>query len=305
LPDFCIGRTLSIIDQVLNGNVTQRNQAMKTIAPFLPVVLIVICCTWSRADILFYEAFDYTPASTVSGQGGWSGSANITVNSDSLSFGDLVTSGNSAGASAGGTIDINTGLTLTPSEGVRWVSAILFQGVPNFREQTIILMSGANEMIRFGNPGQFNPNSLTMGTAGSFGFFNDGDGPSTPATFNTGVAANSTPTAHFFALKYDYDNTAISFYYNPTPGAAEGTLTPLGTIDGVANNLAPIHMGLTGIRVRGNNLNAANAVAWDEIRIGDTWADVAPVVPEPSVIGLLLIGGLTLRGMKRKWEAVR
>jgi hypothetical protein len=248
-----------------------------------------------HAGVLFYEGFNYAPSTALAGQGGWTGSANFTIIGGSLGFGNLATTGNSATVSSGtGILNIATGLA-TPASGVRWVGFVLLQsnGVQNYQAQQVKFgdISG-NEMILVGNPGASSPNSLNMGTGGSYNFFNGG----TAATFNTG-AGSSTTTAQFFALKYDYDNTSISFFYNPAPGSSEGSLNPLGSITATSNNLATVHMNLADIRIQTNNIYSGT-VSFDEFRIGNTFADVAPI-PEPSsaaaLAGLATLGLAALR----------
>jgi hypothetical protein len=253
-----------------------------------------------HAQILFYEGFNYAESSSLGGQGNWTASSgNMTIGASSVGFGDLVTTGRSAGASSGSnTLRIDTGLA-NPASGVRWVSFVFLQtnGMTNFQAQQLILGDTAgNQMILVGNNGIGSPNPQVMGTGGSYAFFNGG----VSQTFPTG-ASSATTTATFFALKYDYDNTSISLFYNPTPGASEGSLTALGTLTAASNNLAPIHMNLGRIQITANNVYAGS-IFFDEIRVGNTWADVAPI-PEPSTLGLAVaaLGAILL--LRRKMAA--
>ncbi len=248
---------------------------------------------------LFYEGFDYAESSTLGGQGGWTAnSGNLTVDSNSLTFGGLQTSGRSVGTNSGtNSLNIDTGLT-TPTGGVRWVSFLMIQtnGITDWQAQQVTLGdTSGNQMILAGNPGVISPNSQIMGTGGSYGFFNAG----IAETFNTG-ATSTTTSATFFALKYDYDASEISFFYNPTPGATEGSLLALGSINAVDNNLAAVHMNLGRIQLLTANISAGS-VSFDEFRIGESWADVSPI-PEPSTALLLSFCGL-LCFLKRRNKA--
>ena len=90
-----------------------------------------------------------------------------------------------------------------------------------------------------------------------------------------------------FGIDFTSGDDTFSLYVNPTPGdpqpaAADATLTfDLGSQNGLALN--------TG--------NGAQ-VSFDEIRIGETFADVTPLVPEPASLILLGLAGLVAAGSR-------
>ncbi len=45
---------------------------------------------------------------------------------------------------------------------------------------------------------------------------------------------------------------------------------------------------------------AGAVMAFDEIRIGRTWRDVTPIVPEPTSLALLCLGGLSSLMLRRR-----
>ncbi len=106
-----------------------------------------------------------------------------------------------------------------------------------------------------------------------------------PGSWNThqdlSVSANQL---NFFVVEVNMDTGLINAYVNPSlttgPGPAAGTFT--STV-ATANGLDTI----------GIVFAAANDFAFDEIRVGETFADVA-VIPEPSSLFLVGIASLTV-----------
>jgi len=76
------------------------------------------------------------------------------------------------------------------------------------------------------------------------------------------------------------------------PENSSAVLTDIGEVDLTRINQIRIHCN--GSYTTGGILYT-NALLWvDEIRIGTTFADVTPLVPEPSAIALSVLGGLGL-----------
>ncbi len=264
----------------LSGICIERWRSLRSVVWL--VVLLGSVLT-SRSELLFYEGFEYAESSTLAGQGSWvSTGGNLTVGGTSLGFGQLATSGGSVSSDSGwNSLNITTGLA-TPTTGVRWVSFVMIQtagAATSWQGQQLLIGDAGgvtpgtlgNQMIRVGNAGANSPNPQGMATGGSFTYFNGG----IAATFDTG-ASSATTSAQFFALKYDYDNTEITFYLDPTPGAGEASLIALGTVSAASNNLAKVHMSLAALQLKTNNIYTGS-VAFDEIRIGETWSDVSPL----------------------------
>jgi hypothetical protein len=115
----------------------------------------------------------------------------------------------------------------------------------------------------------------------------------------TGTAANGVPTTtpinqqSLLVLRVDYaaGNDNAYLFVNPTLGVepliSGASATLLGVTDLSFFRLRPF----TGANDAANSRPYAE-FAMDEIRIGDTYADVTPftVVPEPSVVALLVVG---------------
>lgn len=94
----------------------------------------------------------------------------------------------------------------------------------------------------------------------------------------------------FLVMRCDFNantsaNDTFKLYVNPKPGAAEPAS---GTIKNDFNFGVGQSFGTVGsVAIR-----SGGAFSIDEIRIGTTFADVAPAVPEPTSLKLLLAGVL-------------
>jgi hypothetical protein len=90
--------------------------------------------------------------------------------------------------------------------------------------------------------------------------------------------------------QFSAGNDTLSLYVNPTPGAPEPTFADAVKTD------ADVEL-FTGV-----NIYSTGAFSIDEIRLGPLFADVVPVVPEPSglTLALALSVGLVIAGWRRK-----
>jgi hypothetical protein len=113
-------------------------------------------------------------------------------------------------------------------------------------------------------------------------------------TFSTGAGAETV----FVVLKYTFDSVngdSASLFINPTPGGAE----PAAQLTVSAGTALTLNSGIQSFFVRNNSVEP-DTLLIDELRIGDTWADVTPV-PEPSTALLGVCGLMALlawRGRK-------
>jgi len=101
-----------------------------------------------------------------------------------------------------------------------------------------------------------------------------------------------SPDTTLLVTRWDFgtvgssSSNVVSLWVNPTLG-----VTPSGAPDSYVS--ASTNMNILYYSTR---TSAANILEFDELRIGETYADVTPfVVPEPALLGVLALGGLLLR----------
>jgi hypothetical protein len=116
-----------------------------------------------------------------------------------------------------------------------------------------------------------------------------------PTQFSTGPNAETV----FVVLKYTFDSVngdSAQLFLNPTPGAAEPAAS-LTVTAGTALNLGT-PPGIKSFFVRNNSVEPDELLI-DELRIGTTWEDVTPAVPEPAS-AVLALASLALVALLRR-----
>jgi hypothetical protein len=261
--------------------------------------VVLGACASARADLTAYEPFNYGPAGVpLIGQsgggsfgfatpwlpGGFNASIfdNYEVADDSLSFKQLRTSGGRVQSGptfslAGLTRDFN--VPLGTSGTTRYYSFLLRpEGTLNeglFNGFFGLNLESAGEPEIFsGKPGG--------GAIERYAIEDRGGG---------GQVASAVPVAvdetAFLVIKADFRAGADVFtlYVNPTPGAPEPA----------AGAVKTSAFG-TG---SGFTLYSTGAFSIDELRLGTTYADVTPVVPEPAAFGCALVAAPLLLARRR------
>ncbi len=106
----------------------------------------------------------------------------------------------------------------------------------------------------------------------------------TGQSFSTGSNAETV----FVVLKYTLDSVngdSASLFINPAPGAPE----PAPQITHTGGTNLTLNMGIRSFFVRNNSVEP-DVMLVDELRIGTTWADVTPAIPEPATGTITLLG---------------
>jgi len=278
---------------------TFQLNAVMTAAMFLAAV----ASTPAHAVLLAYDGFNYTVGAQLqglNGGSGWSGAwqANVApTNSGSvvsgLSYTDtdgrqLQVSGGAAATDANVFFSQLTRAT-TESFGAggttTWVSFLVRNA--SFTTGLGYAAATLGQGYTFGSPAMVG--GLVTSLSGTVGFvapFYGSGGPQTLAT----VAANAVTLV---ALRFDFaaasGNDALSLWLNPKLTGSAGVPDASASLA----NYASIISGLT--LVHGDN----RTFTYDEIRIGQSFADVTPV-PEPQTWVLLAGGALALAAVARR-----
>ena len=271
------------------------------------VVTLVLSHATAQATLVAYDGFNYGPAgSDLQGNGGgfgfsspWiPGGFNASINNNydiatgSLGFGSLLTSGNSV---VTGPQNAISGLTrnLTSPLGAAGTTAYLSflvepRGTINGGAFNgffgVVFESATEPEVFMGQPGAGAINQYVIEDRGGAG------------QFPSGVSAIIDQTA-FIVVKAEFGLLTDTFtlYMNPTPGGPE----PAG---GVVKN---VDIGT----VLGLTLYSTGAHAIDELRLGQTFADVTPVaaVPEtgPGLLGFAAVLGFLILGRRAVFQSSR
>jgi hypothetical protein len=275
--------------------------AGRALRGFVLASFLVSCIAGTaRADLLSYEPFGYSnfggdlQGSAGGGSLGFASpwlpggfNASISNNYDvapgSLSFGALLTSGNRANsvsttAIAGLTRNLaapigTTGTTryyslLLRPEGI--VGGGAFNGFFGLNLE----LAGEPELY-VGKPGG--------GALSQYAIEDRGGGGQVPSPFP--VVAGQTS---LLVVKAEFlaNNDRFTLYVNPLPGGPE----PLAGTVKFNSNLGT---------VSGFTLYSSGAFSVDELRLGETFADVTPAVPEPGAMALLPVAFALVRRRKR------
>ncbi len=238
----------------------------------------------AQGALLAYEGFvDVDPAGSGeysigenllsnSGGSGWDstwanvGGGDYIHVAGGLSFGGLTTSGSTHPDRDSGNVQMQRSLDAgnVRTSGVVYVSVLIDAGG-----------SGQGFVALKSDDGSSD--------AGSFGF-RDGNVPFIADGWYTGGVDTGAAVAdgvHLLVARFDIDNDEIKLYLNPNPTLSE-----------------PVSATLTLNRPV-DEIGSAKMIIWggdyghDELRIGETWADVTPV-PEPASLAFLGLGCLLI-----------
>ena len=136
------------------------------------------------------------------------------------------------------------------------------------------------------NVGKWNNTGTTNGTSNTALWSLNGNG-----TTNVSDDVISQNVTALLVLKIDFTSTTtanLSLFVNPTIGGADPVTADVSQTRNTA-------LTFNAIRIQGNGNGS-----WDELRVGESFADVTPfvAVPEPTTVGLL--GGAGLLSLARR-----
>ena len=253
----------------------------------------------ANAALLFSDGFNYTAGTTLKGNDGWTlGSVPLSITNANLTYPSLADLGGNALSVTQGTASstINSFNATPVSSGTVYFSFVLSPTtLPTANTEVAALLASGST----GPSGSADPLGLYVGSqiAGQYkiGVRHGGSG----ATYasNAGMTLGST---NFFVIAYTFNpsttDDSVSLWVNPTPG---GSL-PAADVTVVANSGTVDAANLQVIGFKANSGTGAGNWVYDTLRIGDTWADVTPSVPEPSTVLLVGAGLGLMLGLVRR-----
>ncbi|HXI69261.1 MAG TPA: autotransporter-associated beta strand repeat-containing protein [Verrucomicrobiae bacterium] len=274
----------TLCDTVFSPVVALLNNAMVLFMAVLAYAAILAPAS-SRAALMAYEGFNYSSGSAnltgLNGGFGWKGAwQGVNNGSSSVQAGSLAAGANapsgydslSVGNSAISPNNTRTGRFLDTTTGGSFGVKGYINGGGN------IGASGKTIYISF----MQQPNGTTsyyefefhrgnLGDPGRIGGIGNDSGANTsvylrvPSAGQTAIGAGST-SVNFYVVRIDFlgGNDAVRVYQNPTSASEPATAT--------LTNSAAGDMSFNGLSF--GCFNNGRTVAHDEIRVGETWADV-------------------------------
>ena len=278
---------------------------MRLSVVLLVTAIMAVLSSSAQASIIAYEGFDGgTIGSDVAGVGSATGtgfedltSATTNFRFDTragLSYLNLDVSGNSAGeiVAAGGTQNLQLELSTPINSGTIWSSYLMQVNGVNSWGQVSGMFSGS---VGSGNSTGSVEEATLRATSSNWGVKGK-------AGLDSRTGPDSTPdtTGTFFVVnEYNLDTGTMTAYLNPTDltdviGTASHSITDSAT----SGSFSFTHFGFS---LAGS---AASTGFIDEVRIGDTLADVTPLtstaVPEPTSLAILGMCGLGMLTRRRR-----
>lgn len=277
------------------------------------VVVTAICVGNAGAALVGYEGFEgYTIGASPTLQSGtgnmgfsgaYSNSNGHTVQAGTLSYtngGTLITSPGSLKSTGFGQVTrpLATSLATNTMTGEELWVAYLFKSGPNREDANIVRFyygpSGVDgQRIDLNAPRGFPDTTQQAVNVGAW-FNNSPNGG--------GALFNPVGQVDLLVLQYTLDdaNTAgnqgvMRAYVNPTIGGAAPAIgTEAVSFTGLGGFDSPDNLRLFSFG------GGDYAVTWDELRWGTSFADVTPVIPEPTTFVLLGSSGLALAASRRR-----
>jgi len=245
------------------------------------------------AALVAYEGFNYPLGSITGGNGGtgfsspWTGAGDV-IGPNSLfysnggnggEFSQLATSGarfRTAGNNVGAFRTLSA--PIDTDSGTVWLGFLANQGTnvpPAYSGVSFFSGGTSTEEVFFGVPSN----------QAKYGFDVTG-APGGVMVKDTAFQDNPFSSSFVvYRLNFTPNGETLDFFYRPPEGVTP--TTPDATFAIPEGTFADT---LTALRIQSGNGNGNfNGTEFDEIRIGTTYVDVAPAVPEPAALGLLCV----------------
>lgn len=281
-------------------------------AKFLLLAALVLLIPAARATLYLTEPFDY-PAANLSTAAPWSGAgSNLKLIAGNLTNAGLAdftpanhTKAQATSSSADGKRTFNASAVGGPGVGGSiYVSFAL-------RQTTLAASSGPLLALS-------DVTTVGSGGTGALVIYLNKSGPD----YRVGVKKNGSAVQYPASGSYAVSNTVfvvarytfntgsttddtVTLWINPTLNGVEPAPGPADLAETTVSGAADYTVGLQYLHLRANSSTASGVNEVDNIRVGSTWADVAPtggeVPPNPTAqpritASFLTPGGLVLRG---------
>jgi hypothetical protein len=241
----------------------------------------------ASAAVLFSEAFDYTAGTGLSGKinpgnsTAWStAGATLSITNANLTYPGLADLGGNALSITNGSATSSINTFANQTSGQIYYSFLL----------DVIAADSGNQYFTAMNPGTTAPGG-SADAIDCYLYSNGNIGLRTAGKSTVTSGPLSLSTTYFVVEEYDFSASTAYLYLNPTPGGAMpgATLSLSGSTATAIDNV--------GFKAQASGTTGSYLV--DNLRIGTTWADVTPAVPEPSTWMLVVSGFALMIGFVR------
>jgi hypothetical protein len=263
----------------------------------------------AQAALLQYEPFSYTAGTTAASNGytdNTTASTNsITITSGGLSYAGLAASaGNAAQEGAKTTSAISPAFTTsTPADGTAVYYSFLLNVNDNSTNATNASWSSTtarqNIFSLIGTAGN-SRGAVDVKWADSTHYKVNAPGANADsATLTQGDTVLVVGRLNYVSHSGSTYTLTSDFWGNPDSSTFGGA-APAPFASGSSEST--ITTGINRFSLLASASGSSSlplGLQIDEVRIGTTWADVTPAVPEPASLGLLALGGLVLARRRR------
>jgi hypothetical protein len=261
---------------------------MKRILAAIAITLVCLCACVSNGAIIFYEGFDYA-AGNLAGNGVWT-NANmgdeVVVASGSLSVGGL--------AASSGNMATFGGMGMDPQRPFTSQSSSVWYSFAFRIDDLGSLNTSGGYFGGVGSSTTFQGATVWVRSDGAGGFDIGISQRSDSAPVWSGANYSVSSTLFLvgnYLLNSGDDNDQANLWINPSSASFGSENAPSGQISsfGANNDLDSINRFF--LRQATDINEAPGLLSFDELRVGQSWADVTPI-PEPAEWGLLCAVGL-------------
>lgn len=258
----------------------------------IAIISLLILGTSAQAALIAYDGFSYSPGQPLTSQPAWSASGtgdSITVGSGNLSVTNLQPSTGNLVTFAGDGADAR--YAFTPQ-----TTNTFFSCAFRITDSTSLDSNG-------GYFASFSDNASSLGSVvwlrshgPSHYDLGGSNNPTSPIQWNTNAGNGFTVgLTMFIVTSYEFvsgpsnDTLNVWLYEDPFLGSATFGQPPLGSAIQVSGG--PELSQVSGFTLTQLSTTGTPAMEFDELRIGHSFEEVTPVVPEPSS-ALLFVSGI-------------